>query len=76
MAEYNEVKGASQLQVIFKGANYEGEDDEYIYYFYDRYEGLEIANALAVSPHPYSEVLLPRVINAGIPYFRLATGRA
>lgn len=72
LAEYNVMKGASQLQVIFKGENYEGEADEYIYYFYDREEGLRIGSELSRASHPYSDVLLPQVIQAGIPYFRLA----
>jgi hypothetical protein len=75
MAEYGPQGGASQLQVIFKGANYEGEDDEYIYYFHDPYAGLEIANAMATAAHPYADVLLPQVIRAGVPYFRLASTR-
>lgn len=64
--------GASQLQVIFKGDNYEGEADEYIYYFTNHEHGLEIASELSRARHPYADVLLPKVIQAGVPYFRLA----
>ena len=72
MAEYGAMGGASHLQVIFKGENYEGESDEYVYYFNDHDRGLQIASELSRASHPYADVLLPMVIQAGIPYFRLA----
>lgn len=72
MAEYGLMGGASQLQVVFKGANYSGEVDEYVYYFSDHDTGIETFKELSRSAHPYAEVLLPDVINGGIPYFRLA----
>ena len=72
MAEYGFYGGASQLEVIFKGPNYQGEEDEYVYYFNDHAHGLEVFNSLSRSPHPFVWVLIPDVIESGVPYFRLA----
>lgn len=44
---------------------------EYSYGFADEATGLSIVEALRSSPHPYAEVLRPRVVTAGVPYTRM-----
>ena len=44
---------------------------EYSYGFADETAGASIVAALRSSPHPYAEVLLPRVVTAGVPYTRM-----
>lgn len=62
-------ENVSILTVIFRN-NKGGSGARYAYGFSDHDLGQEIFNALASSAHPYSEVLLPRVRLAGIPYTR------
>lgn len=72
VAAFGPHGGASQLQVVFKGPDGVGEVAEYVYYFTDHDEGSGVFSRMSSSPHPYSLVLVPDVIDKGIPYHPLA----
>ena len=42
----------------------------YVYFFADGDEGRAVYEAMLASPHPFTEVLVPRVIKAQVPYTR------
>ena len=67
--KYGDFAGKSQLHVTFKEKD-GSEGPEYWYFFADPDAGRAVFDKLAASPHPYSEVLLPLVIRAGVPYRR------
>jgi hypothetical protein len=56
------------IGVTFKIGKSGGETREYKYYFATAEDADAIFNALKNSPHPYGEVLYPRVIKAKVPY--------
>lgn len=58
----------ARLLVVFRGPGGQGEVSEYVYTFPSQEEGARVFALLRSSPHPYSEVLRPMVIAAGIPY--------
>lgn len=61
------LKNESIITVRFRDdAN--GADAEYAYFFTDHALALSVWEDLITSPHPYGEVLYPRVIKARIPY--------
>ena len=60
----------SVLYVSFKDKS-GGLTATYAYGFADPDQGQAITDAMVASPHPYGEVLHPRVIKAGVPYTRM-----
>jgi len=69
------ARGASQLSVIFKGPEGQGEVAEYQYYFPNHEEGASVYDSMVAAIHPYGTVLYPRVIEGGIPYQRISSPR-
>ncbi len=61
----------SILYVTFKDEKTGGLTATYAYGFADPDRGLAIADEMVTSPHPYGEVLHPKVIKAGIDYTRM-----
>lgn len=59
----------TKIHVTFKPNPKTGKGGgEYVYLFRDYNTALYIWSDLISSPHPYGEVLYPRVIKAGVPY--------
>lgn len=66
------TSGASQLHVVFRGKDGQGETAEYGYFF-DRHDwGADVFERMSSSGHPYGNVLYPDVIKGGVPYQRLS----
>ena len=66
-------KGRSELHVRFKGKDAQGIAAHYVYFFDDPEQGKAVAELMAGSPHPMSEVLWPHVIEGDkVPYTRVA----
>ena len=64
-------QGRSELHVVFKDEKTGGRSMPYAYYFDNPDEGQAIADEMAASPHPYGEVLYPKVIQGKVPYTKL-----
>lgn len=63
------LSGESRLWVGFKPDPKTGRGGaEYMYFFKDWALAKDVWEDLITSPHPYGEVLYPRVIKAGVPY--------
>jgi hypothetical protein len=61
-------QGRSELVVRFKEEKTGRVSRAYTYFYSNVAEGRAIVAELRVSPHPYGEVLYPKVIKAGVPY--------
>ena len=61
-------QGRAELVVRFKDEKSGRVSRAYTYFFSDVAFGRAIVAELRTSPHPYGEVLYPKVIKGGIPY--------
>jgi hypothetical protein len=65
-------KGESLVFVRFRTKDGSGIEAEYQYRFADHEAGKTVFDNLCSSPHPYADVVLPKLIKAGVPYSRVS----